>query len=193
MEHKILHPNFVILPCGPISKAFIQRNIGSFFEACVFIGNLTYARNRDKNNLLSLFEEHCGTCSTKHALLKSLADENNFKKLQLMVGVYKMNHINTPKIKHVIESYNLSYLPEAHCYLKYENIVFDYTTGHVNSINFINDLIFETEIEAIQIADYKIALHKKYLEVWLLENPELNYNLNDIWKVREQCINALST
>ena len=110
-----------------------------------------------------------------------------------MVGVYKMNHINTPKIKHVIESYNLSYLPEAHCYLKYENIVFDYTTGHVNSINFINDLIFETEIEAIQIADYKIALHKKYLEVWLLENPELNYNLNDIWKVREQCINALST
>ena len=71
-------PDFDIKSTGQISKEFVDRNILTFNQATLFIKELAYGRNADKNNLTSVFMDNCGTCSTKHALLKRLADENNF-------------------------------------------------------------------------------------------------------------------
>ncbi|MFN6341326.1 MAG: hypothetical protein ACK4Y6_02890, partial [Bacteroidota bacterium] len=70
--------DFEIKSKGQISKEFIDRNIFTFNQASIFVRQLAYGRNADKNNLTSVFTDNCGTCSTKHALLKKLADENNF-------------------------------------------------------------------------------------------------------------------
>ncbi|HET7819119.1 MAG TPA: hypothetical protein VFL70_07400, partial [Bacteroidia bacterium] len=77
----ILQPDFYIQSNGIISKKFLGKNIFTFKKAAAFIQQLPYGRNLNKNNLASLFIDNCGTCSTKHALLKTLADENDFKKL----------------------------------------------------------------------------------------------------------------
>ena len=166
-------PNFDIKSTGRISKEFVDRNILTFNQATLFVKELAYGRNADKNNLASVFADNCGTCSTKHALIKRLADENNFETVKLIVGLFRMNKINTPEISATLLQNNLEFIPEAHCYLKFE------------------DLIEEIEISPEQITDYKVNYHKNYLVTWL-NNKQINLSLNDIWKIREQCIQDLA-
>jgi hypothetical protein len=74
-------PDFDIKSKGEISIEFLDRNILTFNQALLFIRQIPYGRNPDKYNLASVFTDNFGTCSTKHALLKRLADENNFEKV----------------------------------------------------------------------------------------------------------------
>lgn len=185
-------PEFEIKPKGQISKEFIDRNILTFNQASLFIRQLDYGRNADKNNLASVFTDNCGTCSTKHALLKKLADENNFEKVKLMVGLFKMNKKNTPEISETLQKNQLEYIPEAHCYLKFEDQIIDLTKINSKPSDFLDDLIEEIEISPEQITDYKVNYHKNYLVTWLAKNEQINLTLNDIWKIREQCIQDLA-
>lgn len=187
-----MYPSFSILPKGEISNAFLERNITSFYEACLFIGDLPYGRNSNKNRLVGLFEEQCGTCSTKHALLKLLAEENNFNGLRLILGMYKMNAINSPKLKVILEQNKLDFLPEAHCYLKYNNQIIDHTNNKSKLTDFSDDLLEEIEINVNEITEFKVTYHKNYLKDWLLKNPPIKHHLNEIWDIREQCIKSLS-
>ena len=113
--------DFNIDALGEISKEFVNKNILTFKQAALFVQQLPYGRNADKNNLVSLFRDNCGTCSTKHALLKKLAAEHNCEKVRLIVGLFKMSEKNTPEISSTLFKHNLAYIPEAHCYLKFEN------------------------------------------------------------------------
>lgn len=186
------HPDFKILSQAPISNAFTQRNLHTFQQAADFIQHLPYGRNADKNNLLSLFADQCGTCSTKHALLKSLANENNFAGLELVIGLFKMNAANTPKVGATLRKDNLVYLPEAHCYLKYENKILDYTRTGSKASDFVNDLIEESGIQPQQINTHKISYHQSFLKNWLTLNPQLPFSFEGLWAIREQCIADLS-
>lgn len=185
-------PDFEIKSKGQISKEFIDRNILTFQQASLFVRHLAYGRNTDKNNLASVFTDNCGTCSTKHALLKRLAEENNFEAIKLIVGLFKMNGSNTPAISETLQKNQLEYIPEAHCYLKFEDQIIDLTKVNSKPTDFLDDLIEEIEISPEQITDYKVNYHKSYLSIWLDKNEQINLSLQEIWKIREQCIQDLS-
>lgn len=185
-------PDFDIKSNGQISKEFIDRNILTFNQASIFVRQLAYGRNADKNNLASVFTDNCGTCSTKHALLKKLADENNFEKVKLIVGLFKMNKKNTPEISETLHKNQLEFIPEAHCYLKFEDHIIDLTKINSKPTDFLEDLIEEIEISPEQITDYKVNYHKNYLLTWLDKNEQISYSIHDIWKIREQCIQDLA-
>ena len=185
-------PNFDIKSTGRISKEFVDRNILTFNQATLFVKELAYGRNADNNNLASVFADNCGTCSTKHALIKRLADENNFETVKLIVGLFRMNKINTPEISATLLQNNLEFIPEAHCYLKIENLILDLTKINSKPTDFLYDLIEEIEISPEQITEYKVNYHKNYLVTWLDNNKQINLSLNDIWKIREQCIQDLA-
>ncbi|MDF2517357.1 MAG: hypothetical protein K0R59_2653 [Sphingobacterium sp.] len=176
---------------GIVSKSFNNLRIKSFAEACNWVESLDYKRNHNKSNKLVLFEEKCGTCSTKHALLKRLADENGNKTLKLMLGIFTMNNKNTPAIKDVLTKYDLKYIPEAHNYLRNHNHILDFTGIGVNETKFELDLLEEVEIIPDQITDYKVQYHKDYLSRWIQTN-KIPYTLNKLWEIREECIAALA-
>jgi len=180
--------NFPITSSFPFSHAFRTYHIDDFKEACAYIARLPYGRNKDKSNLLKVFADQCGTCSTKHALLKSLADENGFKNLKLIAGIFKMNRENTPKISPVLEKYQLDYIPEAHCYLRYNNMILDYTKADSDPATFMDEIMEETEIMPDQITAYKVDYHKNYLKEWLIRTPHILYTLDEVWAIREKCI-----
>lgn len=184
--------NFKINSNGEISQLFLKNNCSDFLSASEFVRNLAYKRNTNKDNLATVFIDECGTCSTKHAVLKTLAEENHQPNFKLILGIFKMNGKNTSKIKSVLEAYNLDYIPEAHNYLKYNNQILDFTKRNSSEQDFIDDLLEETEIEAHQINQFKIEFHKNYLRKWLVENPQILYSLDKLWQIREQCIQALS-
>lgn len=184
--------NFDIKPVGTISKEFLARDIFNFIEATEFVRHLTYRRNENKADLANIFTDNCGTCSTKHALLKQLADENNFDNLKLIIGLFRMNSSNTPKISATLKRNNIDYIPEAHNYLKYGNLILDFTNKTSKPEDFKNELIEEIEIRTDQIAEFKIIYHKQYLTNWLDKQRTLNLTLDQLWKIREQCIVDLS-
>ncbi|MEO6902140.1 MAG: hypothetical protein ABI315_03220 [Bacteroidia bacterium] len=185
-------PHFSINSTAPLSILFLKQHINTFKDAATFIKQLPYGRNANKNDLTSIFTDNCGTCSTKHAVLKELAAENNFEGLDLMLGLFKMSAKNTPKISAILQKNKLTYFPEAHTYLKFNNCIFDYTTIASKPADFVNDLMEEIIIQPYQISDFKVDYHKKRLTDWLEKNPSINYTLNDVWAIREQCIQKLS-
>lgn len=184
--------DFSIHPKGEISTIFLNLGITSFKDAGNWIASLPYRRNSSKVDLKFVFQEKCGTCSTKHAILKLLADENNFEELDLMLGIFKLNHYNTPKISSVLQKYNLQYIPEAHNYLFYKQEIYDFTFPTSQELDFKESLLIQYSITPSQISDFKIDAHKNYIKNWLKENDDIKYSLEEIWQIRELCIKALS-
>ena len=180
--------DFIINSSGPVSTEFLSVNIFKFHDACRFIAQLPYGRNIDKSNLLTVFTDQCGTCSTKHALLKSLADENGFENLKLIAGIFKMNADNTPQVRPVLEEYQLNYIPEAHCYLRYNDMILDYTKTDSDPATFKDEILVETVITPDQITTFKVDYHRNYQKGWLNHNPHIHYTLDEIWAIREKCI-----
>lgn len=140
-----------------------------------------------------MFTDNKGTCSTKHAILTQLATEHNFNNIKLMLGIFKMNAKNTPKTEKTLLNAKLTYIPEAHNYIKFEGKIYDFTKSNCLASNFSDDLLFETEMEATDIHFPKIKLHKTFLEDWLKQNPNIEYTLQDLWNIREQCIADLAS
>lgn len=184
-------PDFEIKPVGEISKAFLDSGIHSYHKAIQFVRELPYGRNPDKDNLKTVLIDCKGTCSTKHALLKTLADENGVRNLELKLGIFRMNAQNTPPVAATLEANKLPYIPEAHMYLKYENQIFDFTRRHSMPEDFEEDLISEQNLLPDQINQYKVDLHKKFLAGWIAEK-NIPFKLDEVWAIREQCIQDLS-
>lgn len=120
-------PNAPLLAAGPISRAFKRYGCHSCQAAAVTLWQLPYGRNTDPSNTLCVLEERRGTCSTKHALLKRLIDEQEVAGVELRTGIYEMTEANTPGIGGVLELHGLSSIPEAHCYLMVEGDRVDIT------------------------------------------------------------------
>jgi hypothetical protein len=192
LQNLINQPDFAITAAGEISMEFRARDIFTFQQAALLVRQIPYGRNKDKHNLVSLFADHCGTCSTKHALLKTLADEHNFSQIRLFIGLFRMSAKNTPKVGTTLRRHKLAYIPEAHCYLKYEGRILDFTKTSAMPADFSLDLIEEIEISPEQICDYKVNYHKNYLSAWLAVNDHLHLTPDELWEIREQCIQDLA-
>lgn len=184
-------PDFTLSATGPVTQLFRNHGITTFGRATLFISNLPYGRNSDKEDVSCLFYEQKGTCSTKHAALKQLADENGLYKLKLMLGIFRMHAGNTPEIAATLAQYGLHYIPEAHMYLRYRNNILD-CTKNTSSSDFEHELLMEKEMQPSGIYLPKIALHKQYLQTWLSNEPDVPFSLDEIWCIREQCIRDLS-
>ncbi len=184
--------DFDITNHGNISSAFIAHGVQTFSQAMAFVRTLPYGRNKNKDDLKTVFADGFGTCSTKHALLKQLAAENHADFVTLKLGVYKMNKKNTPAVAATLEKYGLDHIPEAHNYLEVAGKLVDCTGLGSGAGNFVPDLISEITIEPSQITGFKVAYHKNILESWLRENNN-KYTTAEIWTIREECIAALQT
>lgn len=181
----------IIASSAPISSAVLHKGLDTFKKAAEWVSKLDYRRNIDKENILCLFEEQCGTCSTKHALLKRLADENGNTDLKLMLGIFSMNAKNTHAIKEILKKYKLEYIPEAHNYIRAYNYILDYTGIGINETKFELDLLKELEIQPDQVTDFKVKYHKDFMDNWIEEN-KIPYSLDELWQIREECIKSMS-
>jgi len=174
-----------------LSKACCAIGLKTFNAVCNYIKGLPYGRNSNRSNFNLVLIENKGTCSTKHAFLKQVAIENNQHHVTLCIGIYKMMESNTKGIGSILKHYNLEYIPEAHTYLKLNNTILDITRTVTSEISFENSLLKEITIMPEQIGDYKVNLHKTFLQDWI-KTHQVPYTLKELWFIRERCINALN-
>lgn len=184
-------PNFNITPGNTVGDIFINKGIRTFYDAIRAIHNLPYGRLKNPLELGSVITEGQGTCSTKHATLKALTDEHAIYGLQLELIIYAMDNTNTPGIGNVLEKYDLPYILEAHTVLAYDDEMYDYTFAGTYSMKWRDAVLMQTTIDTDQIQDYKEDYHKSVLQDWI-ERDKLAYSLDEIWKIREECIQELS-
>ena len=176
---------------GVVTQKVAALGINKWEDLVCWVRALSYGRNKQRGNPLLVLEERKGSCSTKHALLKLYAQENGKTDVQLMVGIYKMNAQNTPEVKDVLLYHGLAYLPEAHCFLKIGEQRVDATKINFDVADFEQDILKEIEINVEQIADYKVNMHKDFLKKWLDEN-NTKLSFQQLWEIREKCIEQLS-
>ncbi len=168
-----------------------ERQITNLRKLLSYIRALPYGRNSNRQDLSLVIKENKGTCSSKHACVKMLMDLNEIKEVQLILCLYKMNERNTPGIGPHIKENNLSYIPEAHCYLQIKDQKIDLTKTDSNLSTIKNDILEEIKINPEQITDFKVEYHKKYLKKWIAKN-DIPKDFKAIWEIREACIQELS-
>lgn len=176
---------------GPLTVSFKNLKCYTFKEACLYVKQLPYQRISDSSNLNLVLQEQCGTCSSKHGLLKALAIENNYDFINLYIGIYKMNALNTKGIGAILEDYNLKYIPEAHTYFKIGSSIIDITGLENSAHNFYDNLLKEVYILPDQVGTYKKLMHQAFIKEWITKES-IPYNFNTIWSIREQCILSLT-
>jgi len=163
----------------------------NFEELIDKVKNLPYGRNANRHDFSLVLSENKGTCSSKHAFLKDFADKNEIENVKLYIGIFKMNEVNTPKLGDLLTKNNIKYIPEAHCYLKINQIPVDATTSDSFYDKIKQDIMEEIEILPNQVSDFKVEYHKAFLKKWIKETNQ-NNTFEEIWRIREECISKLS-
>lgn len=163
----------------------------NFEELIEKVKLIPYGRNSNRHDFSLVISENKGTCSSKHAYLKDYATQNNISKVKLYIGIFKMNEQNTSKIAPLLSSNNIEFIPEAHCYLKINDIPVDVTSSESFYDKIKNEILEEIEIEPFQVVDFKINYHQDFLKKWI-EKTNQRLKFEEIWTIREKCIQKLS-
>ncbi len=173
-----------------LTTEIVESGIVTWNDLVRSVQNFHYQRNSNRFDLELVWKERKGTCSSKHAFLKHIAELNNIPNVKLILVFYKMDGQNTPGIEQVLKAHSLNYIPEAHCYLKCNNEILDITNVNSNVENYSNSIIETKEIESVDVIENKILWHRQYLETWMKE-CKIEMTLDELWFIREKCIQAL--
>lgn len=175
----------------PLTLELLASRLETWNDLLEIVRNLPYGRNSNREDLSLVWKEQKGTCSSKHAFLKLIAELNAIPNIKLILGMYKMSASNTRNLENVLSKNSLDYLPEAHCYLKIDGERLDFTSPNSDFNKIKNDILLEKEIQPQQVVEFKVAFHKNYLQDWI-KTEKVPFNFNEIWNIREQCIANLS-
>ena len=84
-------------------------------------------------------------------------------------------------------------IPEAHCYLVYQDRRIDLTRNlDDRDSEPIAAFLIEEEITTGQIGEYKRRWHQAFMRQWLDRRNLLDLDAVQLWRIREECIAALS-
>ena len=178
MDKLTVFPDDPIAASGPISQKFLALDIHTFQQACRYVHQLPYGYNSDKDDLFILFKENLGTCTTKHAVIGTLAEELEIP-IAKNIGIYRMTETIVTGTDAILKKYSLPHVPMLHCFLVYDRYRVDLTEGNRNGKNCAIDEFLHTEkvIPNISAKDeylrYRKALKNRILPLDELKGVEM--------------------
>ncbi len=84
---------YQLMSSDNITGLLLDKNISTWHTTISYIQHLPYGRSSSRSDLSTVIRENCGTCSSKHALLKSIADRNSIPNVNLILCIYKRKYI----------------------------------------------------------------------------------------------------
>jgi len=187
-------PDQTIIETSPIAETFLSLGIRSFLEACRYVYELPYGYNSDRDDLTILFKEKMGTCTTKHAVIATLAAEIGLP-ITRGVGIYAMTEAIVTGTDKILAEYSLPYVPMIHCFLEYGNYRVDLTEGNRNGKNRpINDFLYTDRVAATISAKDEYMIYRKALSEVILKRDELKgADIKRILHAREEGLKLLKS
>jgi hypothetical protein len=144
MDHYQIFPDHPITAAGVVSEQFMGLGVDTFHAACRYVHELPYGYNSDRDDLMILFKEKMGSCTTKHAVIATLAVELNLP-VAKHIGIYAMTEAIVTGTDRILQQYGLPHLPMIHCFLVYDRYRVDLTEGNHNGKNRPIDEMLHTE------------------------------------------------
>jgi len=173
MDRYTVFPDKPIVGAGPIAHTFLGLEINGFWAACRYVHELPYGYNSDRDDLMILFKEKMGSCTTKHAVIATLAAELQLP-IEKSIGIYTMTEDLVKGTHQLMEKYDLPYVPMVHCFLVYEDYRVDLSEGNRNGKAGPIDYFIYTEKVAANISGKdEYLLYRKALREHILPRKEL--------------------
>jgi hypothetical protein len=144
MDAYTLLPDGPIGDNGPVCTELRRRGITSFQAACGIVHRLPYGYNSERDDLFALFKEGKGSCTTKHAVIASLAAEIGLPVVKT-IGIYAMTEAIVTGTQAILDAFDLPFIPMVHCFLACEGRRVDLTEGNRNGKNTAIDHFLYTE------------------------------------------------
>jgi hypothetical protein len=187
MDPYTVFPNKAIIKSGEISNQFLSIGIKAFMDACDYVHNLPYGYNSDRDDLMILFKEKMGSCTTKHAVIATLAAELDLP-INKSIGIYPMTETIVTGTDSILNKYDLPYIPMIHCFLKYRDHRVDLTEGNQNGKNQpIEILLFTAKVQPNISAKDEYILYRQALKERILRRDELKgVDIKRILHAREE-------
>jgi len=187
MDPFTLLPEKKIALNGEIAKKFLELGIPSFRAACEYVHKLPYGYNSDRDDSMILFKQGIGTCTTKHAVIATLARELGLPIVK-NIGIYAMTEILVTGTAAILGKHNLPYLPMIHCFLVYDRFRVDITEGNDNGKNGpIDQLIYSVAVQPNIPAKEEYLIYRNALKGKILKRKEFEgVELKTILLAREE-------
>jgi hypothetical protein len=185
-------PDKKILPGKFISEIFLDLGINRFSDACGYVHKLPYGYNTNREDLLILFKEKMGSCTTKHAVIATLAEELALP-IKKSIAIYAMTEELVTGTHLILEKYALPYLPMIHCVLTYQMISVDLTEGNQNGKNRpIQDFLFTQVVTPNISAKEEYLIYRNVLTEQILERQDMKgITIKQILQAREDGLTLL--
>jgi hypothetical protein len=119
---------------GVVAQTFLRHGIATFRQACQWVKDLPYGSNSSAESSLIVFEDHRGTCFTKHGVIARLAGELDLD-VHKNLGFYRLNDEIVTGIDALLRPYGLDFIPQIHCFLEHGTCRVDLTEGNCNGKN----------------------------------------------------------
>jgi len=194
MNEPDVFPEAPILKTGVISAEFLRLGIDSFIGACRYVHKLPYGYNSDRDDLLILFKEGMGTCTTKHAVIATLARELKLPVVK-NIGIYAMTEDIVTGTRDLLEKFDLPYVPMLHCFLACNDFRVDLTEGNQNGKNQAIEYFLHTERVTANLSgkDEYLLYRNALTDRILLRNELRGVDLKRILHAREEGIRLLKS
>ena len=192
MDKLTVFPEKTLSSAGTISSQFLSLGINSFIDACRYVHELPYGYNSDRDDLMILFKENKGTCTTKHAVISTLAIELSLP-VEKHVGIYAMTEDIITGSYEIQKKYNLPYVPMIHCFLVYGQYKVDLSEGNNNGKNrSIEEFLYTRRVEPNISAKAEYLLYRNALKEFILPRKEMEgVEITQILRAREDGLNLL--
>jgi len=192
MDKFTVFPNAAIKTSGPVSGKFLSLGINEFIDACRYVHELPYGYNTDRDDLMILFKEKLGSCTTKHAVIATLAAESGLP-IEKAIGIYAMTEEIVKGTGRILDKYGLPCVPMLHCFLVYREYRVDLTEGNNNGKKrSLEDFLYTKKVIPNISGKDEYLLYRKALSDYILIKNELKgINLRFILKAREEGLTLL--
>ena len=192
MQSYTIFPDTSITAAGPIAERFRHLGVTSFQAACRWVHALPYGYNSNRDDMLTLFREGLGSCTTKHAVIATLAGELNLP-IGKVIGIYAMTETLVTGTQAILDSHKLPYLPMIHCFLDGHGHQVDLTMGKRNGKNGpIEEFLATFPARAAISAKEEYLLYREALQDTILVRAEwAGIKITQVLKAREAGLTLL--
>ncbi|MGD9017087.1 MAG: hypothetical protein PVH30_06870 [Desulfobacterales bacterium] len=180
-------PDRSISPGNPISDRFLSMGIDRFIDACRFVHGLPYGYNTDRDDPEILFKEKLGSCTTKHAVIGTLAAELGLPVVKT-IGIYPMTGAIVTGTDRILNRYGLPYVPMVHCFLSSGEHRVDLTEGNVNGKNRpIETFLYTEDVSPVISGKEEYLLYRRALADPIMGREELKgASMKTLLQAREE-------
>ena len=170
----------------------MSLGINRFIDACSYVHTLPYGYNTNRDDLMILFKENKGSCTTKHAVIATLAEDLNIP-IEKNIGIYAMTEDIVTGTNEILAKYSLPYVPMVHCFLVYGESKVDLSEGNKNGKNqSIEDFLFTQQVEPNISAKDEYLMYRGALMDYILTRKEMSgVDIKKILHAREEGLELL--